>query len=910
MNSFSRFLKEQLARVRGSIGRRAFEGDLDEEFEAHLALLTERFRRQGLSLEEARHAARKQFGGIGQMKNELRDRARFRPLEAVLQDTAYVCRQFRRSPLFAIASILTLALGVGANTAIFTLVDQLILRLLPIKDPRQVVALVAQGAYYGDNMGRNVLSYTMYQTIRDRNGVFSQMMCRRDVQFTAMPHSESEVLSGELVSGNYFPLLGIKAAAGRMFASNDDLRPSANPVAVLSYEYWRSKFGANEQIIGSTLLVNNYPLTIIGIAQPGFNGLEPGLPTQLFVPVMMAPALFPHDDFSRMFDPRLRWVNVYGRLKPGMTLKHAQAGLQPLFHQILEAEVLESGFAHATSFDKRQFLKMWLAVNAGGQGNSLLRRQYEKPLWMLMGVTGFVLLIACANVASLLAARAVVRQKEMAVRLAIGSSRARIVQQLVTESLLLALLGGITGIGLAIAIAKGLLAFLPENPTGYAISSSPDMRVLCFAIGLSLLTGLLFGLMPAWQAARPNIAGTLKTTAASVSGGSGQITLRKSLVAAQIMLSMLLLVGASLFIRSLANLHSVNPGFQTEKLAQFELDLSSSGYDPAHAHAFYGQLETRLARLPGVESVGIATNPVLTDSDWESSILVEGQVGKPEDAYINRVSPGYFQTLGIHLLAGRAFRLRDSAVSPKVVVVSESFEKHYFGTRSAVGHHVGRGLDPTTPRDMEIVGVVNDIDSQDLRQKASRELYLCASQGLELGTTVYLRAKGDPRSVLTSARRLVRQMEPKAPVTNMMTADEQLEESLVTERMIASISSGFTVLAVALAILGLYGVMAYMVTQRAREIGIRVALGALPGNVVWLVMREVVLLVVAGIAVAIPLAVGLGGFVQSELYGITTTDPLSIAAAAILLSVTAMLAGFLPARRAASTDPLLVLRYE
>ncbi len=913
MNRFWHLLKEQLARIRGSLRRHAFAGDFDEEVEAHLASLTERFVRRGLSPDQARYEARKQFGGVTQMKNELRDRSRFRPLETVLTDSAYVFRQFRKSPLFAFAAILTLALGIGANTAIFTLVDQLILRLLPINNPREVVALAPQGQFYGDRMGENVMSYTMYQTLRDRNQVFSLMMCRRAVDLTATVHSESDVLSGELVSGNYFPLLGIKAAAGHVFDSNDDLRPNANPVAVLSYGYWKSRFAGNLQIIGSTILVNNYPLIIIGVSQPGFNGLEPGLPTQLFVPVMMTPAVFPDNDFANMFNSRLRWLNVYGRLKPGMTLERAKPGLQPLFHQILEAEVVQPGFEHATPYDKQQFLRMWLDVIPGGQGNTILRQQYEKPLWVLMGVTGFVLLIACANLASLLAARAVVRQKEIAVRLAIGSSRARIIQQLLTESLLLALVGGAAGIGLATAIVKSLLTFLPGNPTSYAISSSPDLRILSFALGLSLLTGLVFGLIPALQAARPNIADTLKAKAASVTGGAAQINFRKLLVAAQITLSLLLLIGASLFIHSLANLHSVNPGFQTQSVVQFDIGLGSIGYDQQRAHVFFNQLEARLEHLPGVEAAGIASNPVLADSDWESVMRVEGHENKPGEAthaYVNRVSPGYFKTLGIHLLSGRTFRESDTPDSPKVVVVSESFARHYFGQQPAVGNHMGRGYDPSTPLDMEIIGVVNDIDYQDLRQKESRQVYLCAPQGHNLGGTVYLNVKGDPRTAFASARRVVHEMEPKAPVTNMKTVEDQLEESLVTERMITSLSTAFTVLAVALAVLGLYGVMSYMVTQRAREIGIRVALGAPFKNVVWLVMREVVLLVVAGIAVAVPLALGLARLVQSELYGIQPTDPPSIAIAALVLSAIAMLAGFVPARRAASADPLHVLRYE
>jgi predicted permease len=910
-------LKEQLARIRGSIGRREFGHDYDDELETHLALLAERFVRRGLSPEEARYAAKKQFGGITQMKNELRDRSRFRPVEAVLADCSYVVRQFRNSPLFAVAAVLTLALGIGANTAIFTLVDQLILRLLPIKDPQQVVALAAQGRFYGDNMGINAMSYPMYQTFRDRNQVFSRMMCRRPVPFAVTANSESDVLSGELVSGNYFPLLGIRAVAGRVFDSNDDLHPNANPVAVLSYAYWKSRFAASNHVIGRTLLVNNYPVTIIGVSQPGFDGLEPGLPTQLFVPMMMTPALFPHHDFARMFDSRLRWLNAYGRLKPGMTIERAKAGLQPLFHQILRAETLEQGFAKATPYDKQQFLRMWLDVIPGGQGNSILRQQYEKPLWVLMSLTGFVLLIACANLASLLAARAMVRQKEMAVRLAIGSSRGRIIQQLMTESVLLALIGGFAGIVLASMLVKSLLTFLPENPMGYAssygISSSPDIRILSFAVGLSLVTGVIFGLIPAVQAARPNIADTLKAQAASVTGGAAQINFRKFLVVAQITLSLLLLIGASLFIRSLANLHSVSPGFKTENLVQFDVELAPIGYDQQRADTFMRQLESRLDHLPGVEAAGIAAEPVLADIDWESVVKVEGHENKPGEAthaYVNRVSPGYFKALGIHLLSGRSFRESDTVDSPKVVLVSESFAKHYFGNGSAVGHRIGRGYDPSTPTDMEIVGVVNDIDYQDLRQKESRQVYLCALQGYNFGGTIYLRTKSDPRTVFASARGVVHDLDPKAPVLNMKTVEDQLEASLVTERMIASLSTVFTVLAVALAVLGLYGVMAYMVTQRAREIGIRVALGAVFGSVVWLVMREVVLLTVTGVAVAVPLAAALSRFIASELYGIKPTDPISIATAALLLSFIAMLAGYVPAHRAASADPLRVLRYE
>jgi len=376
---------------------------------------------------------------------------------------------------------------------------------------------------------------------------------------------------------------------------------------------------------------------------------------------------------------------------------------------------------------------------------------------------------------------------------------------------------------------------------------------------------------------------------------------------------LLLLIGAGLFIQSLANLHSVDPGFKTRNLAQFDMDLGSIGYDAARSHAFYDALEARLQQLPGVTSAGIATNAVLTDSDWESHIRVAGRVNKPgekSEAFVNRVSPGYFKTLGIHLLSGRTFRPDDASGTSPVVVVSQTFAKHFFGSESAIGRRVGRGLDVTEPADLEIVGVVNDIDYQDLKEEGSAQFYLCAPQGMELYTTVYLGTNGNPGSVLSSARGLVHQMEPKAPVMNMKTVEDQMEESLVTERMVASISTGFTLLAVVLAVLGLYGVMAYMVAQRARELAIRVALGASSGNVIWLVMREVVQMVLAGVAVSIPLALVLRRLIQSQLYGVRTTDPTSIVTAAILLSGIALVAGFVPARRAASSDPVQVLRYE
>jgi predicted permease len=828
-----------------------------------------------------------------------------------VQDIRYAVRSFRKTPVFTVAAVLSLALGIGANTAIFTLIDQLILRLLPVREPQSLVLLAGRGRHYGGNNGPNALSYRMYQDLRDRNQVFNGMMCRNRLNYTLSFNERSEVVPGELVSGNYFPLLGLHAAAGRLFAASDDLREGANPYAVISYAYWQTRFAGDPHAIGQRILVNNYPLTIVGVAQPGFDGMDPGLPAEMFVPVSMAASVRP--GFDDMWNRRQRWVNVYGRLKPGITIARAKAGLQPLFHRIIESEVTLPAFRNATFHDKYWFLRMWLDTMPGSQGNSALRHQYEKPLLVLMVVTGLVLLIACANLASLLTARAAARQKEMAIRLAIGSSRGRIVRQLLTESLLLAAAGSAAGLALAVAMVKALVAFLPSTLTGYGISTAPDGRMLAFTFGLALTTGILFGLAPALQSTRPDIAPTLKDQACNVMGNAAQVIFRKTLVAAQVALSLLLLIGAGLFVHSLGNLKLVNPGFKTGNLVQFQLSPRLVGFEVARTHLFYQQLEERLRSLPGVSGAGMASNGVLTGNEWDNSVTIEGYAAKPGedlDPHMNQVTPGYFDTLGIHVLAGRGFLAKDTANSPKVAVVNESFVTRYFGASPAVGRRIGLGSDPGTPTDIEIAGVVNDTKYGNLRDEIPREVYLCDAQRGATNKVVYVRTERDPENAFATIRSVVHDLAPALPITGMKTLTRQMDESLVTERMVAALSSVFGGLATVLAIIGLYGVMAYMVTRRSREIGIRMALGAMRGNVVWLVMREVLALVGIGIAVGLPAAFGLTRLVESQLYGVKADDPAAMALATLLLATVALLAGYIPARRAAGFDPVRVLRYE
>jgi predicted permease len=831
-------------------------------------------------------------------------------MTTLVQDVLYASRGFRKSPVFSAVAVLSLALGIGANTAIFTLIDQLILKLLPVQDPQHIVLLRGRGRHYGGNNGINALSYPMYQDLRDRNPVFSAMMCRYRLSFAIAADSHTEIVNGELVSGNYFPLLGVRPAAGRLFTASDDLRAGAHPLAVLSYTWWKTRFAGDPQIIGQTIRVNNVPLTVIGVAQSGFEGMEPGLPTFVFVPVTMSQVVRP--GFNDMYNRRQRWVNVYGRLKPGISVEHAQAGLQPLFHQILDGEVIMPAFRNATPYDKDQFLRMWLMAMPGSQGNTSLRRQYEKPLLVLMGVVGLVLLIACANLASLLTARAAARQKEIAIRLAIGSSRARMLRQLLTESVLLSAAGGIAGIVLAVLLVKGLLAFLPTTSTGYTLTSSPDWRMMGFTFALSLATGIGFGLVPAIQSTNPNIAPTLKESAGNIMGGGAQVMFRKILVAAQVTLSLLLLIGAGLFARSLSNLHSLDPGFKTANLVQFNLSPRIIGYDDNRSMAFFRRLEERLGRVPGVRGVAYASMAVLSGNEWDNWVTIDTwqRKGEPPDPHMNSVNASYFETLGIPVLQGRAFTVKDDLNSQKVAVVNATFAKKYFGDGLAVGHRFGRGGDPGTPLDIEIVGVVGDTRYESLRDDIPPEMYLCTVQYPIYGQTMYIRTERDPENAFGAIRAAVREIEPNIPISYMLTLDRQLEESLITERMIAMLSMVFGALATVLAIVGLYGVMAYLVTRRAREIGIRMALGAQSGTVVWLVMREVLVLVSIGVAVGLPAALMLSKVVQAQLYGVEPHDAGSIAGATLLLTVVALLAGFIPARRAATYDPVRVLRYE
>ena len=862
------------------------------------------------------------------------------------RDLRYAWRGLTRSPLFTAVAVLSIALGIGANTAIFTLVDEVLLRNLPVKAPEQLVLFNGARNHFGSNSGGNMLSYPMYEDFRDnfvdRNGapplprvsqtianpaptpkIFSGMFARRPLAMNigAPDGGQTERVVGELVSGTFFQVLGVGAAAGRLIEPSDDKTRGDGFVAVLSYTYWRNRFGGNPQIIGQRLLINNQPFTVIGVSAEGFDGLDIGSVPSVRVPLMLKAQMTPNwDDVDNR---RSRWVNVFGRLKPGVSREQALALLQPYFHGLLEQEVQMAAFSGTTSYTREQFLKGTMDLLPAAQGRSPIRQQLADPLRLLFYIVGGVLLIACANVASLLIARASSRQKEIAVRLALGASRGRIVAQLLVESLMLAAAGGALGLAFASWTTRFLIGYLTASGSPHVISGALDLRVLTFNLLLSLATGLVFGLVPALRSTKPSLAPTLKDQVGAVVGGGG-VRLRKALVVAQVALSIVLLIGAGLFIRSLRNLRQLDLGVKTENLIAFNVTPTLSGYTPVRTKQFDKRLMEEISSMPGVSSVAFAQMGLLEGNEWDSSISIEGYEAKPGEnmnPFCNAVSPGYFRTLGIPLIAGRDFDDRDARFeagdpkaqlpSYKVAIVSENYAKHYFGDKSPIGRHIGFGVNPGTKTPIEIIGVVKDAKYTGVRDEIPRTVYFAFLENdFAGGAAMYVRTASNSDAAFGAIRQAMRQIDPNVPMFNLRTLEAQADQSLLNERLVATLSTAFGVVATLLAVIGLYGVMAFTVARRTREIGVRMALGAVQGDVVWLVMREVLMLVGIGMALGLAGALGLSKYVSSQLYGIGGTDPTTMLAAIAALGAVALLAGYIPARRATRVNPVLALRYE
>jgi predicted permease len=833
----------------------------------------------------------------------------------ILSDIRFAFRNLIRTPLFTVVAVASLALGIGANTAIFTIVDQLILRLLPVRDPRQLAMIYSTGPHMGSNRGPQASSYPMYQDFQREAKAFSYVFCRYETPFSLSFNGRTERVNGELVSGNYFQALGVKAALGRVFTPEwDDRVYKGHPTVVLSYAYWASRFASDRGVIGQKIMVNDYPMTIVGVSAEGFQGLDPASNPQIRVPIQMKPLMTP--GWDALGDRRYQWIQTFARMTPGYTVESARASLQPLFTRILQGELQQPEMKDTNPYNRQQFLarKVRLETAAGGYSN--LRRGYSTALIALMCMVGLVLVIACFNVANLLIARGVARQREVAVRLAIGASRSQLLGQLLVESLMLAAAGAVAGLFLAEGMVRALLSFLPQGDgSPLALTATPDMRILGFNAGVALLAGVLFGLAPALQSMRLDLWTTLKDVATAAGGSGGTARLRKGLVAAQVAFSFLLLAGAGLFVKTLANLKNAHTGFrEMNNLISFQTDPALSGYTLERLNAFYRRALDEIRGLPGVQTAAFAVVPLLDQGEWDSTMSVEGHRGKDgEDlqAFMNAVSPGYWKTMGVPLLAGRDFDERDVGQKMTVAIVNRKFATHFFGNGSPIGRHIGFGNGPQTKLDIEIVGLVEDTLYEGPREGVHRQVFAPFLQSdFPAPAVFYVRTTMDSNAMSAELRRKIASLDPAMPIYQMRTLENQLDETLGTERLIATLSAAFGALATLLAALGLYGVMAFAVARRTREIGLRMALGAQRGRVVWMVMREAMGLVAIGLAIGIPAAYGLSRLVASQLYSVQPADLGAAVAALVILSVVAAAAGFLPARRASAIDPIRALRYE
>ena len=833
-------------------------------------------------------------------------------MTSVLSDARLAIRGLKRSPLFATVAILSLALGIGANTAIFTLIDQILLRKLPVERPEELVMLYQQGAHMGSNMGSRMHSYPLYQDLQQKAEPLAEVICRRLFDASVSVDNQTERVEAEMVSGNYFTMLGVKPALGRVFNSQEDDRVyQGHPVVVLSHGYWMSRFAGDPGVVGRKILVNNYPMTIVGVSAEGFAGLDPARSPQLRVPILMKPVMAPEWAWLEVMNRRARWVQVFGRLKPGYTVESAQAPLQGLFTQVRGYEMTLPAAKDWSQYSRELFMKGRLLVTKADLGYSSLRNDFSTALVVLMCMVGLVLLIACANVANLLIARGFMRQKEIAVRLSLGSSRGRLVRQLLVESLVLSFAGGLLGIAIAVLLTRTLLALVPSQGQALLISPSPDPRILTFTFALTLVTGVIFGLLPSLRASRPDPWTTLKDTMGSIAGTGGSLFLRKGLVTAQVALSFLLLFGAGLFVRSLQNLKTTETGVALDNLVAFQVSPALSGYTNERAAIFDRDLLDRLRATPGIKSAAFASVPILAGDEWDSSMAVEGhnpKDGEDMQAFMNALSPGYFETMNIKLLEGRDFRPSDAGPRPTVAIVNRKFAEHFFKGRSAVGKRLGRGGGPNAKLTIEIIGVVADSLYEGPREGVHRQVFV---PNWGNGSAVYyVRTMAGSTATYNQIRNEVSQLDASMPVYGMKTVESQLDETLLTDRLIAMLSAGFGLLATLLASVGLYGVMAFVVARRRKELGIRLALGAQPGFVIWLVMREVLLLLAIGLLIGVPAALALGRYVASQLYNIEPQDPAIAITTVALLSLVSAAAGLIPAHRASRIDPILALRHE
>lgn len=839
-------------------------------------------------------------------------------LDAFFQDIRYGARTLYKYPGFTASVVFTLSLGIGANTAIFSLVDAVLLRLLPVASPEELYSLGSRqgaGTMSTDRVEERdttFFSYPMVEGLRDHNGVFSGLTAMSSFTTNAYVSTDRSSADGgveqadaHVVSGNFFSVLGVQAAVGRTFTAEDDQVPGAHPVAVVSYAYWSRKFGRSPAIIGTTLQMNGTEYTILGVAPPAFFGVWVGASTDIWVPMMMQPQMMREE--SLLEKPDVMWLRVVGRLKPGVTEAQAGARTTDLFRELLR----EEAGSEITPQVEAEVSKKTIELVPFGKGFSFLRNRYARPLLMLTVVVGLVLLIACANVGNLLLARASARQKEVALRLAVGSSRTRMLRQLLTESVMLSLAGGLVGLLVARWAIDLLLTLISSRGVPLPLDTHLDARVLAFTLLMSCAAAILFGVAPAFHTTRVDLISSLRNQGSATDARQQTWRLRRILVVSQVAVSLVLLIGAGLFLRSLQNLRNLNVGFPAEEVLQLEIDPQGGGYEEKQLPDLYRELIDRIGTIPEVRSVSLSLFALFSNHHWRSHIVVDGyepQSDADKEIQANMVTPGYFETVGIPLLTGRTFEWRDRQGAPLVAVVNETLARHFFGGDSPLGRTFQ--LDEGTPAKIEIVGLVKDLKYNDLREETPRLVYFPVLQKMDYLSSVEVRSGGDPTMVVPQVRQAIRDVAQDLPVLDVTTASEQVDRSLRQEKLLSRLTGFFGLLALLLASIGIYGVMAQGVAQRTNEIGIRMALGARRTDVMGMILRDVAIMVSTGTAFGLVAALLTTRLVASMLFGLSETDPVTVLTATAFLVFVAVFAGYLPASRASRMHPVVALRYE
>ncbi|HKD50184.1 MAG TPA: ABC transporter permease [Candidatus Acidoferrum sp.] len=885
--------------LRAVTRRSRMEREMDAELRFHIEAFAEDLVRSGIPREEALRRARIEFGGVERAKEECREARGLSFLESLIQDLRYAMRMLQKSPGFTTVAVLTLALGIGANTAIFSLINALGLRPLPVQKPEELVLINPN-----DRNGDWGFSYPLYEAVRNENRTLAGVFVSAGGPMNVSVDGQAELApnGGEYVSGSYFSTLGVEAVAGRTFTAAEDRVPGQSPVAVISYGYWRRRFALSPSVIGKAIYLNGVPFTIIGVTPPRFFGLLAGDSPDITAPMTMYPQL--NSGSTQLSNPGSWWLTAMARLRPGVSAEQGTADLSAVFGHYMEAV-------------GRRTEGLSIRLRPGAWGR-FPRHKLAPEAILLMTLVGLVLLIACTNVANLLLARGAARQKEIALRLSIGAGRGRLIRQLITESLLLALLGGAAGF----LFASWGTRLLPQlKPEAAFVDLSPDTRVFVFAAGITLLAGVLFGLTPAFRATRISLVQGLQGGVRQGQTQSSPNRVRNGLVVSQVVLSTVLLFVAGLFTHSLRELLSAELGFRPEHVLVLSVDPTLIGYQGPRLMDLYKELLQHARAVPGVMSVSLSQNGLVSDATWGNIVSVPGYTPGPDEemaSLFNPVGPDFFRTAGIPILLGRDFGDRDNETAPKVAIVSEAFARKFFGelngVQKALGQTIGLGVHQNLGQ-FQIVGIVKDSKQRKIDETPSPVVYFPFLQADLLPSvighmTMEVRTASEPAAMTNAIRRELRAVEKNLPIYDVKTLTRQVEESLTDERALIWLVSSFGLLALLLASVGLYGVISYSTVRRTGEIGIRVALGADRRDVMAMVLREALRLTAFGVALGLALAVVTGSVFSSVLYGVSAADPLTIIGAGVLMFAAAALAAFLPARRAMRVDPMVALRYE